>query len=85
MANPRPKAKFKEGNPGKPKGAKNKITKSVKEMVKAAFDELQNDKKANLVAWAKKNPRDFYTIAAKLIPTELDANIQTATIKIVRE
>lgn len=77
--------KFKKGNKGKPKGAKNKITKSVKEMVKAAFDELQDDPKANLVSWAKRNPRDFYNIAAKLIPTEVDAKIQTETIKVVRE
>ncbi len=34
------KGQFKKGNPGKPKGAMNKLTRTVKETVLAAFDEL---------------------------------------------
>lgn len=71
---------FKEGNAGKPKGAKNKITKTVKETVLAAFNDLQEDPKANILKWAKDNPTDFYKIAAKLIPTEITGDIK-ATIK----
>ena len=41
-------AKFEKGNSGKPKGAKNKITKSVKEVVFDVFEQLQYDPKANL-------------------------------------
>jgi hypothetical protein len=68
--------KFEKGNPGKPKGAKNKLTISVKETVMAAFEDLQNDPKANIVTWGKENPTEFYKIAAKLIPTELNANLE---------
>lgn len=77
---------FKKGNKGKPKGAKNKITKTVKQAVLEVFNELQNDPKASLLEWGKKNPRDFYQIAAKLIPTEVEANVKgTGIIKVVRE
>jgi hypothetical protein len=68
--------KFEKGNPGKPKGAKNKLTISVKETVMAAFEDLQEDPKANIVTWGKENPGEFYKIAAKLIPTELNANLE---------
>lgn len=62
---------FSAGNAGKPKGAQNKTTRLVKEVFAAVFDELQSDKKANLKAWAKENPTEFYRLAAKLIPVQL--------------
>lgn len=68
---------FKKGNPGKPKGAQNKLTRTVKETVLKVFNDLQDDPKANLLEFAKKNPRDFYQIAAKLIPTEVTNKIET--------
>lgn len=60
---------------GRPKGAINKLTKTVKERVLEAFNELQEDAEANLVTWGMKNPKDFYQIAAKLIPTEVNTQI----------
>lgn len=68
---------FKEGNPGKPVGAKNKLTKTVKETVLAVFIDLQKDPKHSLKAFARRYPRDFYSIAAKLIPTEIKADVYT--------
>ena len=56
---------------GKPKGTPNRLTKTVKETILAAFNKLQSDPKANMLEWAKKHPKDFYLIAAKLIPTEI--------------
>lgn len=77
---------FKEGNPGKPKGAKNKVTKTVKQAVLEVFLRLQDDPKHDLEAFAKKHPKDFYQIAAKLIPTEVDASVKNSgIIKVVRE
>lgn len=79
MANPNPKHKFAKGNKGKPVGTVNETTKlmrSVKEVVLNAFNELQQDPKANILTWGKENPKDFYTIAAKLIPTELNAKVE---------
>lgn len=65
---------FQEGREktgGRQKGTPNKLTRTVRETVLSAFNELQDDPKANIVAWAKRNPRDFYQIAAKLIPQEI--------------
>lgn len=70
---------FTEGNAGRPKGAQGKLTRTVKETVLAVFNELQYDPKNNLIAFAKKYPRDFYNISAKLIPTEVQATVE-ATI-----
>lgn len=61
---------------GRPKGALNHLTKTVKETVLAVFNELQDDPKVNLLEFGKKNPREFYAIAAKLIPTEIAAKVE---------
>lgn len=69
------KGKIKTG--GKTKGTPNKVTKTVKEAVLMAFVELQSDAKANILSWAKENTTDFYKIASKLIPTEVNANVES--------
>lgn len=69
---------FKPGNAGKPVGTPNKLTRTVKTTVLAVFNDLQSDPKHNLKAFAKKYPRDFYNIAAKLIPTEITGTLVTA-------
>lgn len=74
---------FEKGNPGKPKGATNLLTRTVKETVLAAFNELQKDPKANLIAWGKTKPGEFYQIAAKLIPTEISAKFEGKVINVV--
>lgn len=66
---------FTKGNSGKPKGTPNKLTKTVKETILGAFNDLQEDPRANIFSWAKDNPTEFYKIASKLIPTEISANI----------
>ena len=81
---PKTKTSFKEGNPGRPPGVQNKLTSTVKETVLNAFNQLQNDPKNNIVAFAQKYPRDFYQIAAKLIPTEINARINKVSLEIVR-
>lgn len=65
---------------GRPKGQGNKLTRTVKETVLAVFDQLQEDRQANLLAWAKSEPTEFYKIAAKLIPTEVKANVDATLI-----
>ena len=65
------------GNPkGRQKGSENKLTKTVKETVLAVFHEMQDDPKVNLLAFGKSNPTEFYKIASKLIPTEVNANVE---------
>lgn len=61
---------------GRPKGTPNKITRTVRETVLAVFTDLQADPKANLKAWAKEEPTEFYRIASKLIPTEVQAQVE---------
>lgn len=67
---------------GRPAGVPNQVALTVKETVWNAFLELQKDPEANLLAWGKKNPRDFYVIAAKLIPTELAVKAEITEIEI---
>lgn len=62
---------FNKGNPGKPKGAVSKTTRLVKDVVAEVFNELQDDPKVKLKAWAKENPTEFYKLSSKLIPIQL--------------
>ena len=74
---------FKEGHKktgGRKKGSANKITRTVKETVLSVFNDIQNDPKVNLTNFAKTYPRDFYAIAAKLIPTEVNATVEQISI-----
>lgn len=75
-----PKKLFEKGNPGRKKGTPNKITKTVKDTVLEVFNKLQEDPETDLKAFATKNPRDFYILASKLIPTEVNANIAEKVI-----
>jgi hypothetical protein len=78
---------FGKGNPGKPKGALNKTTKLVKEVFADAFNELQQDEAVKLAVWGKENPTEFYKLASKLIPTQMDiaANVNLSDQPIVFE
>lgn len=76
-------AKFEKGNPGKPKGAVSTLTRSFKDALTAAFNELQNDPEANLIAWGKKNTTAFYMVASKLIPTEVNHSLDNKVITVI--
>lgn len=80
MANLTGKGGFSKGNPGKPQGAKNHITKTVKEKVLEVFNDLQSHPKASLRAWAESKPGEFYQIAAKLIPTEITGSLKRVIV-----
>lgn len=74
-----PFVKGQSGNPnGRGKGTPNKLTKTVRETILEAFNTLQEDPKVNIISFAKNYPRDFYQIAAKLIPTEIRGTINTS-------
>lgn len=75
---------FQKGNPGRPKGAQGHLTKTVKETVLSVFNDLQADPKVNLKKFAQDHPRDFYQIAAKLIPTEISGSFTEIKVTIVR-
>jgi hypothetical protein len=69
-------AKFQHGNPGKPKGAKNRATITVKQAFADAFEALQDDPKAKLEVWGKENPTEFYKLASKLIPMQVSGDAE---------
>lgn len=69
-----------KGTAGKPFGAQNKLNRTVKETVLAVFNELQGDPQTSLKSFAVAFPRDFYAIAAKLIPTEITGSIRQVIV-----
>ncbi len=78
---------YAKGEGGRPQGAVNKTTKLVKEVFADAFATLQEDDAVKLAVWGKENPTEFYKLASKLIPTQMDiaANINLSDEPIVFE
>jgi hypothetical protein len=75
--------KFKPGNPGKPKGAVTKSTKLVKDVFAEVFTALQDGGSADLEIWARNNTTEFYKLASRLIPMQVEENgRQIISIKI---
>ncbi len=58
---------------GRKKGVPNRITKTIKEAVEAAFSEVGAEQW--LIEQAKANPQGFMSLLSKLIPSELKADI----------
>jgi hypothetical protein len=81
----RERPKFAKGNPGRPKGAKNKLTITVRDAILSVFNELQDDPRYSLMAWAKKNQKDFYVgVATKLIPVDIQNHLtKDITIRVM--
>jgi len=63
----RPKGCEKLG--GRRRGTPNKITAAFKDAVRIVYEDIGGH--AAFAAWARKNPSEFYRIAARLIPTEV--------------
>lgn len=73
MTAPKKTGRFGKGNPGKPKGAVSKTTKTAKEAIALAAEGLGGVER--LVAWAQEDPlneRAFWSsIYPKLIPVQV--------------
>ena len=64
---------FKRGNPGRPKGAKGKISKNIKDNFEAVFEKLGGVK--GFCVWAKTNndtKRAFYQMYSKMLPSNVN-------------
>lgn len=78
-------AKGHTNNPnGRPVGAVNALTKSMKDTTQQTLEWLQTQPRSNMREWAKENPTEFYRIAAKLIPTQVNAEVTSKVLKVVR-
>lgn len=58
---------------GRPKGATNKLTRTVKEAIEAAFDQVGGA--SYLARMAIEQPQAFMTLLGKVLPTQVDANV----------
>lgn len=79
---------FKKGHKassGRPKGSPNKLTKTVREVLLETFNACQEDENLSMMALAKRDPTEFYKIAAKLIPTEIKADVAVTSTKLIIE
>jgi len=68
---------------GRLPGSQNKLTKTVKELVLNVFNDIQEHPTANLKSFAESNPIEFYKIASRLIPTEVNAHVEGKIINVV--
>jgi hypothetical protein len=59
---------------GRPPGAKNKLTASVKENIVAVFTRLGGT--AAMAKWAEGNKTEFYRLYSRLAPTQLEATVE---------
>lgn len=57
---------------GRPKGARNKSTKQLKDMILAALDEAGGQ--AYLVEQAHENPKAFLTLISRVLPTTISGD-----------
>lgn len=83
------KAKGSPKTGGRQKGTPNKLTSTVKHEFEHAFGEMQKLPDVNLYQWGQSNPTEFYKLASKLIPADLNANLKGAvtvngTIKFIK-
>lgn len=60
--------------PGRPKGVPNKTTKAVKDMILQALANKGGVK--YLEVQAEKNPTAFLTLVGKVLPLDVNANVQ---------
>ncbi len=70
------KTGFKRGNPGRPKGAKDKVARSVKEDMEKTIEGLGGVE--GIIEWAKKsnaNREKLYGWYFSMLPKNIDADV----------
>lgn len=73
-----PKLGVNRGNAGKgrPKGSQNKLTRTVKQAIEAAFEQVGGPE--YLARQAEENPAAFMTLLGKVLPTQTDVNLNAS-------
>ena len=65
---------------GRRKGVVNRLTGTMREAVQVVYDGMGGHEA--FTAWAKKHPTEFYKIASRLIPVEIQKTTDT-TINVI--
>lgn len=68
---------------GRQKGTPNKTTTAVKEALGAAFEGLGGV--PQLQTWAEANPTEFYKLWVKMLPQDVNANVEASIRHITRK
>jgi hypothetical protein len=81
---------FKKGNPGKPKGAENKLTKEARELFLSIMEGQVDHIEESLTEIRKTDHAKYLEVLSKFfpyfIPKKLDVNMPNqTTIKVIRE
>lgn len=66
-------------NAGRPKGALNKESRMFLDALAGAVEAMQADANHNLLTWGKKNPNEFWKIAAKLLPSTIQGDLDVTS------
>ena len=75
--------------PGRPKGRLNRTTIAMRTAIAAVFEDLQMSCRGegeypHFLAWAKKHPTEFYRLAARQIPVQLESSGQAIGVVVFR-
>lgn len=66
---------------GREKGTPNKITTVFKDAVRVVYEDIGGH--AAFATWARENPTEFYRIASRLIPSEVNVKADNSLTVIV--
>ncbi|MFA5166746.1 MAG: hypothetical protein WC449_05675 [Candidatus Paceibacterota bacterium] len=66
---------------GRPKGAKNLATKEIKDMIIGALSDVGGQ--AYLARKAEQNPVAFMGLIGKVLPKDINANVESKNVTIV--
>lgn len=67
---------------GRQAGSPNKITTAFKDAVRIVYDDIGGH--PAFAAWARENPTEFYRIAARLIPAEVNVREDRAITVVIQ-
>lgn len=67
---------------GRRAGVPNRVTAAFKDAVRIVYEDIGGH--AAFAAWARENPSEFYKIAARLIPTEVNVSNERGVTVIVQ-
>lgn len=66
---------------GRPKGAVNKTTREVKEVIAETFERIGGIE--TFATWARSNKDEFYKLYSKLLPVQLQGAASNGAINII--